>query len=91
MNIRLDTLLQEFVKNSHTRDDARADVEATAQRTGLPMTDVQAALDGDLRVLYERGAHPLLMMQLAHRLGVNPMAWTARRTTVQSEQAVEPE
>lgn len=73
MNLILDLLIRRVVREPGFRDTARAEPQAVADRSGLPVADVTAVLEGDLLALHRRGAHPLLIMHLAGALGVDPM------------------
>lgn len=86
MNIRLDMLLRTFLQDPSARESALSDLGTVSRRMGLPVADVRAAVDGDLGSLYERGAHPLLVMKLAGQLGVDPSAWSGQLADEQREQ-----
>lgn len=73
MNIPLDQLLRRLVSEPVLRESARADPQAVAECLGVPVADMTAALECDLRALHVRGAHPLLIMKLASAMGMNPM------------------
>jgi hypothetical protein len=73
VNLRLDEVLRRVVRDAPFRAEAEAAPERTAEQTGVSLADLEAVLSGDLTVLHARGAHPLLIMQLAGALGIEPM------------------
>lgn len=73
MNLALDELLCRVLRNPDLLDDAKQAPRETADRAGVTPADVAAVLDGDLVALHGRGAHPLLLMQLAAVLGIDAM------------------
>jgi hypothetical protein len=72
VNLALDELLR-AAQDPDFRDAAGAAPEAAAKRAGVTIGGLTAVLNGDLAVLYEYGAHPLLIMQLAAALEIDPM------------------
>lgn len=73
MNLRLDDVLRRVVRDAQFHAEAQSEPERTAEQVGLSLADLEAVLSGDLTVLHARGAHPLLIMQLAGALGIEPM------------------
>lgn len=73
MNVELDTLLQRLLREAGFLEKSRARPQASAELAGVPLSDLTAAIEGDLVALHERGGHPLLIMQLAGALGIDPM------------------
>jgi hypothetical protein len=73
VNLALDEMLRRVVSDPEFREDAGRAPREVADRVGVAQTDLLAALDGDLRALHDRGAHPLLIMQLAGVLNIDPM------------------
>lgn len=78
MNLKLDMKIRKFLTEdeidgcrSVSPDSVDGDVD----------DDYAAILSGNLRPLFERGAHPLLLMQLAHRLSIDPMEVLSRDTS----------
>lgn len=85
MNLALDDLLRRAARDPDFRTAARAASQAAAKRAGVTLADVTAVLDGDLVALHERGAHPLLIMQLAAALEIDPMDRLGDRATAPPE------
>lgn len=81
MNLRLDQFIRDVVRSRNLLDDARQAPAEIADLAGLPVADVNSLLRGDLLALYWRGAHSLLLMQLAAVLGVDPREQMSRHAT----------
>lgn len=73
MNLPLDQLIRRVVRDAGFRSAAERAGQRSADIAGVPLTDLTAVLEGDLVTLHRRGAHPLLVMQLAGALGIDPM------------------
>ena len=73
MNIVPDGLLRRAVADADFREEARRAPHDAADRAGVPLADLTAVIEGDVVALHDRGAHPLLIMQLAGSLGIDPM------------------
>lgn len=73
MNVVLDDLVQRVACDPDFRQAANEAPAATAERAGVSLSELSAVLRGDLIALHECGVHPLLIMQLAGALGVDPM------------------
>ncbi len=73
MNLPLDQVIRRVVQDPGFRSAAEHAGQRAADLAGVPLTDLTAVLEGDLVTLHHRGAHPLLVMQLAGALGIDPM------------------
>lgn len=74
MNLALDEALRRAARDDDFLAAARAAPQESADRVGIPLADLTDILNGDLRALHDRGGHPLLIMQLAGALGIDPMS-----------------
>lgn len=72
MNLQLDELIRRFLSGEELREGSMAGAGNDVRPTDGDVTDIGAILDGDLRRLHDLGAHPLLIMQLAGALGIDP-------------------
>lgn len=70
MNLGLDRLLRQVARDPSLLDR----LDARTVGGGIEDGDIAALLAGDLLGLFERGAHPLLIMQFAGALHIEPMA-----------------
>lgn len=70
MNLALDRLLRQVARDPSLLDGLDADTAGGRIEEG----DIAALLARDLPVLFARGAHPLLIMQFAGALHIEPMA-----------------
>lgn len=73
MNVPLDQVIRRVVQDPVFRNAAVDRVQQTAEAAGVAPADLEAILAGELLALYRRDAHPLLIMQLAASLGIDPM------------------
>jgi hypothetical protein len=73
VNLPLDQVIRRVVREPGFRAVAEAEGQRAAGHAGVPLADLTAVLEGDLVTLHRRGAHPLLVMQLAGVLGIDPM------------------
>ncbi|WP_211176951.1 hypothetical protein [Pseudonocardia acidicola] len=73
MNLPLDELLRWAARDPGFREEARRAPQEAADRARVPLADLTAVLEGDLSALHRRGGHPLLIMQLAGALGIDPI------------------
>lgn len=73
MNLALDQVLRLLSTDPEFRQRASSDPAQAAAAAGITEADLAAAVSGDVVTLYERGAHPLLIMATAEAAGVDPM------------------
>lgn len=73
MNLPLDQVIRRVVRDPEFRSIAEESGQLAADLAGVRLADLAAVLDGDLVTLHQRGAHPLLIMQLAGALRIDPM------------------
>jgi hypothetical protein len=73
VNVPLDQAIRRVVKDPVFRNAAVDRSQQIAEAAGVAPADLEAILAGELLALYRRGAHPLLIMQLAASLGIDPM------------------
>lgn len=73
MNVPLDQVIGRVVQDPVFRNAAVDRLQQIAEAAGVAPADLEAILAGELLTLYRRGAHPLLIMQLAASLGIDPM------------------
>jgi hypothetical protein len=73
VNLPVDEVIRRVVRDAGFRAAASRAPQQAAEAAGVALVDLAAVLDGDLVALHERGAHPLLIMQLAGALGIDPM------------------
>lgn len=74
MNLRLDELIRRFLRGEELRETGTPGAGNDVRRMAGDATEIGAILSGDLRQLHDLGAHPLLIMQLAGALGIDPAA-----------------
>jgi len=75
MNLALDRLLRKVARDPSLLDGLDADTA----RGGIEEEDIAALRARDLAALSARGAHPLLIMQFAGALHIEPMASLRRK------------
>ena len=73
MNLALDEVIRRVAHDVGFRAAATDSWRQAAGLAGVSPSDLRAVVEGDLVALYQRGAHPLLIMQLAGALGIDPM------------------
>lgn len=73
MNLALDEVIRRAARDVGFRAAAAESGQQAAELAGVPPADLRAVVEGDLVALHQRGAHPLLIMQLAGALGIDPM------------------
>ena len=73
MNLSLDLFIKGIVGDPVLLTVVASDPASAAADAGVTLGDVDTVLRGDLAALYYRDAHPLLLMQLAGALKVDPM------------------
>jgi hypothetical protein len=73
VNLALDQVIRRAARDVGFRAAAAENGQQEAELAGVPPADLTAVVEGDLVVLHRRGAHPLLIMQLAGALGIDPM------------------
>ncbi|GAB4079102.1 hypothetical protein GCU67_13680 [Modestobacter muralis] len=73
MNLALDQVIRQVVRDPEFRSFAEEAGQQAAARAGVSPAELAAVLEGDLVTLHRGGAHPLLIMQLAGALGIDPM------------------
>ena len=73
MNLSLDLVIRRFVRDAEFRSCVKDADQSAAESAGVGVAELAAVARGDLVRLYRWGAHPLLVMQLAGALGIDPM------------------
>ncbi|ANI91176.1 MULTISPECIES: hypothetical protein [Mycobacteriales] len=81
MNLPLDQVIRRVVRDPEFRSIAEESGQLAADLAGVRLADLAAVLEGDLVTLQQRGAHPLLIMQLAGALRIDPMRRFAAEQT----------
>lgn len=83
MNLDLDEVIRRAARDAEFRAAATDSWRNAADLDGVPPRDLRAVVEGDLVALHELGAHPLLIMQLAGALGIDPMQQFAQHRAPQ--------